>query len=116
MDEDTWVCPNCGEVLDKEFTECWKCAAARDGKRGLEIVSEFVYKKKAQAEATSGGGAIGTPQEIILSQILRYQKEQAPLIESIKWKVSCLFAFMVFVIVMVVVWSVVIMPTFREKY
>ena len=22
----SWTCPDCGEVIDGEFTECWKCA------------------------------------------------------------------------------------------
>jgi len=26
----SWVCPACGEMLEGQFTECWKCGAARD--------------------------------------------------------------------------------------
>ena len=25
-----WTCANCGEVLQKEFTSCWKCNQERD--------------------------------------------------------------------------------------
>ena len=25
----TWTCPNCGEVIEPQFTECWKCGASR---------------------------------------------------------------------------------------
>lgn len=24
-----WTCANCGEILEGQFTECWKCGAAR---------------------------------------------------------------------------------------
>lgn len=23
---ETWTCPTCGEAIEKQFTECWKCA------------------------------------------------------------------------------------------
>ena len=26
---DTWRCPSCGEQLEGQFTQCWKCGAAR---------------------------------------------------------------------------------------
>ncbi len=25
----TWVCPECGEVVEAQFTTCWKCGAPR---------------------------------------------------------------------------------------
>ena len=25
-----WVCPQCGEKLEGQFEQCWKCGAARD--------------------------------------------------------------------------------------
>jgi hypothetical protein len=25
----TWKCPNCGEAVEVQFTECWKCGHAR---------------------------------------------------------------------------------------
>lgn len=25
----TWACPGCGEQVESQFTECWKCGAAR---------------------------------------------------------------------------------------
>lgn len=25
----TWTCPQCGEVLEGQFTTCWKCGAER---------------------------------------------------------------------------------------
>ena len=32
-DEDTpeqsWICPNCGEESDSQFTECWNCGESR---------------------------------------------------------------------------------------
>ncbi len=24
-----WACPRCGEILEGQFTDCWKCGAAR---------------------------------------------------------------------------------------
>jgi hypothetical protein len=27
--EPSWTCPNCGEVLEGQFTTCWKCAFTR---------------------------------------------------------------------------------------
>jgi hypothetical protein len=24
---DDWICPRCGETIEGQFTECWKCAA-----------------------------------------------------------------------------------------
>jgi hypothetical protein len=24
----TWICPDCGEVLEPQFTSCWRCGAA----------------------------------------------------------------------------------------
>ena len=26
---DPWKCPNCGEMIEPQFTECWKCGASR---------------------------------------------------------------------------------------
>ena len=26
-----WTCPNCGTVLEGQFTQCWKCGAAKPG-------------------------------------------------------------------------------------
>jgi Putative prokaryotic signal transducing protein len=26
-----WTCPNCGEELEGQFTECWQCGASRPG-------------------------------------------------------------------------------------
>ena len=26
-----WQCPNCGEALEGQFTECWKCSTRRPG-------------------------------------------------------------------------------------
>jgi hypothetical protein len=25
----TWKCPNCGEAVEQQFSECWKCGHAR---------------------------------------------------------------------------------------
>jgi hypothetical protein len=25
----TWICPECGEVVEGQFTTCWKCGAPR---------------------------------------------------------------------------------------
>ena len=25
----TWACPNCGERVEEQFTQCWKCGHAR---------------------------------------------------------------------------------------
>jgi hypothetical protein len=25
----SWVCPNCGETLEGQFTTCWKCGTAK---------------------------------------------------------------------------------------
>ncbi len=27
----TWKCANCGEAVEEQFTECWKCGHARPG-------------------------------------------------------------------------------------
>ena len=29
LEQTTWTCPGCGEVHQKEFTTCWKCATER---------------------------------------------------------------------------------------
>jgi hypothetical protein len=26
---DPWTCPNCGERIEPQFTECWKCGASK---------------------------------------------------------------------------------------
>ncbi len=26
---DPWTCPDCGESIESQFTECWKCGASR---------------------------------------------------------------------------------------
>src|SRR5688572_25005627 len=28
MEGELWCCPNCGEMMEPQFTVCWKCAAA----------------------------------------------------------------------------------------
>ncbi|HPR64038.1 MAG TPA: DUF2007 domain-containing protein [Thermoanaerobaculia bacterium] len=28
---DDWVCPNCHESLEGQFTDCWKCGTSRPG-------------------------------------------------------------------------------------
>ena len=30
----TWVCPNCGERVEEQFTQCWKCGHARPNTGG----------------------------------------------------------------------------------
>lgn len=30
----TWVCPNCGEKVEVQFTQCWKCGHARPAPGG----------------------------------------------------------------------------------
>jgi hypothetical protein len=27
----TWTCPNCGEKVEEQFTQCWKCGHNRPG-------------------------------------------------------------------------------------
>lgn len=27
----TWTCPGCGETIEAQFGECWKCGAVRPG-------------------------------------------------------------------------------------
>jgi hypothetical protein len=27
----TWTCPKCGERVEQQFTDCWKCGTARPG-------------------------------------------------------------------------------------
>jgi hypothetical protein len=29
-----WTCPTCGEQIEEQFTNCWKCGAARPGTEG----------------------------------------------------------------------------------
>jgi len=33
---DPWACPACGEELPGQFTQCWKCGAARPDPDGTE--------------------------------------------------------------------------------
>ena len=28
-EEDPWVCPGCGEQIEAQFMQCWRCAAVR---------------------------------------------------------------------------------------
>ena len=30
----TWACPNCGEKVEEQFTQCWKCGHARPADAG----------------------------------------------------------------------------------
>jgi len=27
----SWQCPKCGEILESQFSECWKCGTAKPG-------------------------------------------------------------------------------------
>ena len=27
-----WVCPNCGETIEAQFGQCWKCATLKPAK------------------------------------------------------------------------------------
>lgn len=29
QEEETWKCPDCGEELEKQFTDCWNCGFER---------------------------------------------------------------------------------------
>lgn len=29
MQEEPWICSRCGETLEAQFSQCWKCGAAR---------------------------------------------------------------------------------------
>lgn len=31
--EETWKCPTCGEELEGQFTECWKCGTEKPGEQ-----------------------------------------------------------------------------------
>ncbi len=31
-DAQTWQCGNCGEVLEAQFSECWRCGTSRSSK------------------------------------------------------------------------------------
>jgi hypothetical protein len=33
---DPWVCPRCGEGIEGQFSECWRCAAAGAAKDTVE--------------------------------------------------------------------------------
>jgi hypothetical protein len=33
----TWVCPNCGERVEEQFTQCWKCGHNRPEQAGDAI-------------------------------------------------------------------------------
>ena len=33
----TWTCPNCGERVEEQFTQCWKCGHARPAGSGEAI-------------------------------------------------------------------------------
>ena len=34
----TWTCPNCGERVETQFTQCWKCGHARPTPGGATTV------------------------------------------------------------------------------
>ena len=34
----TWTCSNCGEKVEEQFTQCWKCGHSRPGGSGEAIV------------------------------------------------------------------------------
>lgn len=29
-EEERWVCKNCGEILEPQFTDCWNCGSSRE--------------------------------------------------------------------------------------
>jgi predicted RNA-binding Zn-ribbon protein involved in translation (DUF1610 family) len=29
-DAEPWACPNCGERIEPQFTQCWRCAGSRE--------------------------------------------------------------------------------------
>lgn len=31
---DPWTCPKCGEVIESQFTECWKCGESKSKDEG----------------------------------------------------------------------------------
>ena len=31
--DSSWLCANCGEALEQQFTDCWKCGPSRDSEQ-----------------------------------------------------------------------------------
>jgi predicted amidophosphoribosyltransferase len=104
MTHDTWTCPQCGEEIEPQFTACWNCGSegehrAEQGESDSEQPSteqlgeEHSFEEEAAESASFSEHE--TP-ETLMAQLLRNQQQQSEQLDSISYKVGCLFLCMMF--------------------
>jgi hypothetical protein len=72
-----WKCPNCQEEHEGQFEQCWNC-----GEKRSDPVDEGVVVPLPLLEDT-------------VTELLRIQKKQNSIIEDMRWKVGCMFWFLI---------------------
>ena len=96
-----WKCPNCKEELDDQFDACWNCETTRDGVRPKASSNEDARSDSspaAEKDTTEAKQRVSTDER--LTQILQMQEKQQEALADVRFKVGCLFFFMVFGIVL----------------
>src|SRR5262245_41365364 len=104
-----WACSNCGEEIVDEFEVCWKCGTSRTGERD----ADFVTADQASAPKEPSGGRANYPIETetqhpedaklsteqAIAQILQFQRQLKATLDTVSFRVGCLFAWLILGIV-----------------
>ena len=85
-----WLCPHCGEEIEEQFDQCWKCGTARSGSPN----PSFRTDPDLPAGGNRSADADLSTSEAI-AEILRLQREQTESLAVTRTRVGCLFAWMV---------------------
>ena len=93
-----WLCPNCGKEVEEQFDTCSSCGTGR--------AAAPDPSSRTGSDMPAGGGTAAdadlSPNEAI-AEILRLQREQAISLSATRTQVGCLYAWMIFGIVVGVI-------------
>ena len=97
----TWTCAGCGEQVPDNFEICWKCGTSRGAVPPKQHTSSVPDAEAERGRSTPSHA--DDPAGRTLDAILSALEGQQTTLEEIRWKVGCLFAWMVFWIVICVI-------------
>ena len=95
-------CPECGEELGAQFDMCWNCGADNPH----YVPPPMPEEEEPEIDEEDAGDEIPVEElstEEMLREILHIQREQRKWLSTVSWEVGCLFANLVFGIVVAII-------------
>lgn len=98
-----WKCPSCQVSIEEPFEICWNCGTSKDGEEdpSFNAPNQELTTVYGSGQNKDSDEAHATPQttENVLADIVEMQKRQQETLRDIQSKVGCLYAYLIFSII-----------------